>query len=299
MRKLIIAACFLLTVTGLQAQELSASVRINIQKLQTVDPKVFETLEQSINEFLNNQKWTNDYFEQNERINCNFLLTIQEERSPTSFSAELAVQASRPIYNSSEETVLFNHIDRDVNFTYEQFQPIIFSQNSYNDNLSHVLSFYAHIILGMDYDSFSPYGGTEYFQTAQDILNNVPSSAAAANPGWRSLDGNRNRFWMIENILSPRVRPLRQAMYDYHLQAMDIMADNPAAGREVIVGALEKIAQVNQAYPNSMIIQMFINTKSREVIEIFKVGTLEEQNKVINLMSQIDPANSANYRAIR
>ena len=299
MRKLITTVCFLLAIQGLWAQELNASVRINIQKLQTVDPRVFETLEQSINEFLNNQKWTNDYFDLEERINCNFLLTIQEERSPTSFSAELSIQASRPIYNSSEETVLFNHIDRDVSFTYEQFQPIIFSRNSYNDNLSHVLSFYAYIILGMDYDSFALYGGTEHFQTAQDILNNVPSSAAAANPGWRSLDGNRNRFWIIENLLSPRVRPFRQAMYDYHRQALDVMADDQATGRQMIVEALEKIADVNQAYPNSMIIQMFNNTKSSEVIEIFKGGTLAEQDKVIQLMSRIDPANSANYRAIK
>ncbi len=299
MRKLITILAFLLIMPEMWAQELNATVKINIQKLQTVDPRVFETLEQSVREFLSSQKWTDDVYEQEERINCNILLTIQEERSPTEFKAELAIQASRPIYNSSEETVLFNHIDRDVTFSYEQFQPLIFSRNSYNDNLSHVLSFYAYVILGMDYDSFAPFGGDRYFQVAQEILNNVPQNAAAANPGWRSLDGNRNRFWMIENILSPRVRPFRQAMYDYHRQALDVMADDVAKGREVIVEALAKIAEVNQAYPNSMIVQMFNNTKSQEIVEIFKRGTLAEQDKVIQIMSRIDPANSSKYQAIK
>lgn len=299
MRKLITTICFFLGMYSLWGQELNTSVNINIQKLQTVDPKVFETLKQTIQEFMNNQKWTDDYFEQNERINCNILLTIQEERSPTSFKAELSIQASRPIFGSSAETVLFNHIDRDVTFSYEQFQPLIFSRNSYNDNLSHLLSFYAYIVLGMDYDSFALYGGTPYFQAAQDIVNNVPSGAAASNPGWRSLDGNRNRFWIIENLLSPRVRPFRQAMYEYHRQALDIMTDDVATGRSVIVTALNKVTEVNRAYPNSMIIQMFNNTKSKEVIEIFKRGTMDEQNQVIQIMSSIDPANAANYRAIK
>ncbi len=299
MRKLIATIALLLVIQGLWAQELNATVKINIQKLQTVDPKVFTTLEQTIKEFVNSQKWTDDFFEIEERINCNIQLTIQEELSPTAFKAELAIQASRPIYNSSEETVLFNHIDRDITFAYEQFQPLIFSRNAYNDNLSHVLAFYAYIILGMDYDSFAPFGGDPYFQAAQDIVNSVPQAAASANKGWRSLDGNRNRFWIIENILSPRVRPYRQAIYDYHRTALDIMANDPAKGRQIIAQALEKIADVNQSYPNSMIVQMFNNTKSQEIVEIFKGGTLAEQDKVIQVMSRVDPANASKYREIK
>ena len=286
-------------VQGLRAQELNASVKVNMQKRQIADPKVFETLEQAIREFMNSQKWTDDYFEQNERINCNILLTIQEERSATSFKAELAIQASRPIYNSSEETVLFNHIDRDVSFTYEQFQPLLFSRNTYNDNLSHILSFYAYIMLGLDYDSFAPFGGEPYFQLAQEIVNSVPTGAANANPGWTSRDGNRNRFWMIENMLSPRVRPYRQAMYEYHRLALDMMSKDVAAGRKIMAEALDKIGEVNQAYPNSVAVQMFNNTKSQEIVEIFKRGTLGEQDKVIQVMSRVDPANAAKYRGIK
>lgn len=299
MKKVLFLIPLLMTGLFLRAQELNATVRVNVQKLQTVDPQVFETLEQTLLEFLNSQKWTNDVFELEERINCNILLTIQEERSPTSFKADLAIQASRPVYGTTYETALFNHIDKDVTFTYEQFQPLQFSQNVFNDNLSTVLSFYAYIILGMDYDSFSPLGGEPYFQIAQQILNSVPQSAAAANPGWRSLDGNRNRYWIIENILSPRVRPYRQAMYEYHRQALDIMAEDVNTGRGMMVNALSQISDVDQAYPNSMIVQMFVNAKSQEVVEIFKKGTRQEQDQVIQIMSKIDPTNSSRYRAIR
>lgn len=299
MKKILFFIPLLLAGLYLQAQELNATVRVNVQKLQTVDPQVFETLEQTLLEFLNSQKWTNDVFELEERINCNILLTIQEERSATSFKADLAIQASRPVYGTNYETALFNHIDKDVTFTYEQFQPLQFSQNVFNDNLSTVLSFYAYIILGLDYDSFSPLGGEPYFQIAQQILNSIPQSAAAANPGWRSLDGNRNRYWIIENILSPRVRPYRQAMYEYHRQALDIMAEDVNTGRGIMVNALSQISDVDQAYPNSMIVQMFVNAKSQEVVEIFKKGTRQEQDQVIQIMSKIDPTNSSRYRAIR
>ena len=298
--RMILALVLLLSGSALlKAQELNCNVRVNVQKLQTVDPRVFETLEQSMNEFLNSQKWTNDYFESEERINCNFLLTIQEERGPTSFKADLAIQASRPVFGTDYETSLINHIDRDVPFTYEQFEPLQFSINGFNDNLSAVLSFYVYTILGLDYDTFELYGGEPYFQTAQEIVNNIPQAAAAANPGWRSLDGDRNRFWIIENLLSPRVRPYRQAMYQYHRQALDLMANDADAGRAIMMKSLEEVNKVNQAYPNSMIVQMFTNAKSGEVIEVFKKGTNTEQSKFIQIMTKIDATNSSKYRAIK
>ena len=299
MRKLLFSLFFSIITLGLSAQELDVAVRINTLKLQSADPKVFETLENTVREFLNTQKWTEDVFEQEERINANILITIQEELSPTSFKADIAIQASRPVYGSDYETPLINHIDKGVTFFYEQFQPLQFSRNAFNDNLSSVLAFHAYIILGLDYDSFSPYGGEPYFQAAQDILNSVPQSAAAANPGWRSLDGNRNRFWLIENLLSPRVRPLRQAWYDYHRQGLDVSATDVATGRAIIAAALEEIQKVDQAYPNSMIIQLFTDTKSQEILEIFKRGTPQEQNTVVQIMTRIDASNAAQYRAIK
>ncbi len=289
----------LLPLAALLGQELNATVKVNFLKVENVDPTVFATLEQSIAEFLNNTNWTEDFFESDERIDCNFLLTIQEEVSPTTFRAELAVQASRPVYGSNYQTTLLNHNDGDVTFTYEQFQPLIFSRNAFNDNLSAVLSFYAYVILGLDYDSFSLYGGEPYFQVAQDIINNVPSSAANAFKGWRSIDGNRNRFWIIENVLSPRVRPLRQSWYEYHRHGLDLMAEQPDAGRAVISQALEALPDMNQTYPNTMILQMFNNAKHNEIVEIYKGGAPAERNRIVQVMTQIDPPNAQAYRSIQ
>lgn len=294
---------FLLVVSffaGLiQAQEVSFQVKVNYQKRQVVDPKVFQTLEQTLQEFLNNQKWTEDLFESEERIQCNLLLTIQEELSPTSFRTEIAISATRPVYNSDYQTTLLNHIDQAVTFGYEQFQPLFFSENTYNNNLVSVLSFYVYIILGLDYDSFSPYGGEPYFQKAQDILNDVPASIADAVGGWRSTDSDRNRYWIIQNILDPRMRDFRRAWYDYHRQALDIMYEDPVAARAVMVKALEMIDKSNQAYRNAMIVIMFNNAKSNELVDIFKGAALQERAKFINVMSRIDPANQDKYRKLR
>ncbi len=281
------------------SQELNFSVSINTQKLQTVEPQVFETLENTILEFLNNQQWTEDNFENHERIEGNVLLTIQEELSPTSFKATLAIQSSRPIYGSDANTVLINHIDNEVTFEYQQFDPIEFSVNSFNGNLSAVLSFYIHLMIGMDYDSFSPFGGEKYFQIAQDILNNIPQNISANDVGWSSLKSDNNRFWIIENILSPRVRPFRQAIYDYHRQALDIMSTDIDTGRKIMADAINNLTQVNQAYPNSIILRMFVNAKSEEIIEIFKRGNRQEKEQVIRALSKIDASNASKYRSIR
>lgn len=297
MRKLILLTLLLISGLSTFAQEFNFNVRVNTQKLQTVDPQVFETLSQTIRDFMNNTQWTDENFDITERIDCNLILTIQEETSPTTFKADLAIQSSRPIYNSSEQTVILNHLDQDLEFSYEQYQPLEFSVNVFNDNLSSVLSFYAYMILGLDFDSFALYGGEPYFQLAQDILNSTPQNGVFR--GWRSMDGNQNRFWMIENILSPRVRPYREAMYNYHRYGLDVMAESPDEGRAIIAQYLDNIQDVYQNYPNSMILQMFLNSKSNEIIEIFKRGVSAEKEKTIRIMSRIDATNASEYRQIR
>ncbi|MCB0644937.1 MAG: DUF4835 family protein, partial [Phaeodactylibacter sp.] len=267
--------------------------------LQIADPKVFEDLEGAITNFFNNQRWTSDEFEQEERINITVSMTITEEFSATSFKAELAIQSTRPVYGTDYETPTFLYNDRDVTFSYEPFQPIQFSENSFTDNLSQILSFYAFIVVGMDYDSFSPFGGEPYFQKAQDLLNAVPSAVSANNPGWRSLDGNRNRYWIMENLLSPRVRALRQAVYDYHRQGLDLMHKEVVPGRAIIAQALEQVFAVNQNYPNSMMVQIFANAKSNEIVDIFSQSTSTEKNRIVQIMTKIDAANSSKYRNMK
>jgi len=302
MKKYSFLILFLLVNLSLVAQELDFQVTINTPKLQTADPKVFETLETAIQEFMNNTKWTNDVFEQGERIKGSIVLNINEEQSATRFTAELAIQSVRPIFNSSEQTVMFLFQDKDVWFDYEQYQPLIYAQNTYNDHLTSILAFYAYAIIGLDYDSFSPIGGELYFERALEIVNNIPAGVAGTQPaGWRAQDSGKriNRYWLTENLLSPRVRPYRQAMYDYHRQGLDLMSNDPVAGRTIIAQAIEGINGVQRAYPNSMILQLFSDAKSDEITEIFTSASMAEKNKVIQVMTRVDGARSAKYRSIR
>ena len=302
MRNWILLA-FLVGFTGLvQAQELNATVKVNYQQVQLVDPSVFATLEQAITEFVN-QKWTNDIYEIEERIDCNFILTLQKEISATSFEMNLAIQSSRPIFGTDQSTPLVNTIDGYVTFDYEQFQPLQFSENRFDNNLTSVLAFYINIILGMDYDSFSPAGGEPYFQKAQEIVNNVPSGLYGTYLGWSSTDasnsrGSRNRYWIMENFLSPRMKPFRLGMYQYHRLGLDMMTQDVNQARASIAEVINTIGQVDQSYPNAILTQLFLNAKRQEVIELFKRGTSTERTTVRQVMTRVDPANGAEYRSL-
>lgn len=287
---------------SLFAQEFNFKVTVNIQRLNQADPALFKNLEQTLTEFFNSTKWTDEVYAFEERIQGNILLTITGEATnegvviPNVYDAELAIAVSRPVYGSAEQAPLFNHLDRNLRFFYEQFQPVIYTRNAFNDNLSAVLSFYAFIILGMDEDSFALYGGDQSFQTAQNILTTVPGSSGGTGSGWEPSNNRRNRYWLIENLISPRVRPLREVLYTYHRLGLDIMATESAKGRAIIAKTLENLRKVSAAYPNAFALQVFINSKSKEIIDIFKVATAEEKENVIDILSTVDPANSANYR---
>lgn len=298
MKKIIFSFLLLLGLTVcLPAQELRVTCRVNAQKAQA-DPQVFQSMETAIEEFMNNQKWTEDVFEENERIEVNIQVTISEELSPTSFRADMGIQAVRPVFGTDYQTPILTHLDKNLSFTFEQFQPLDYLENNFRDNLTHTLSFYAYIILGLDYDSFAPFGGENYFQKAQNIVNTFPQNLSGSFPGWTSREGNRNRYWLLENILNPSVRPFREAMYTYHRQGLDIMSDDVDAGKAVIMQVLETVGQVNKKYLNAMILQVFANTKSQELIEIFKVAARTQKSRVYSIMSRIDAANANKYRAI-
>ena len=299
MRFLLLLFISLMGTSTLRAQELSFNVRVNFQKQQLVNPRVYQTLEKDLADFLNNQRWTDDLFESYERIECNLLLTIEEELSQSAFRASLAISASRPVFGSDYQTSIINHRDNDVVFNYEQFQPLIYSENTFNNNLVSVLSFYCYIILALDYESFSPLGGEPYFQKAQDVINAIPPGVKESVGGWRSTDGNQSRHWIIQNWLDPRMRDYRQGWYDYHRQGLDIMYQDPVAGRAVILKALELMDKANQAYRNALIVVMFNNSKSNELVEIFKGATPAELSPFTQIMGRLDPANSDKYRKLR
>lgn len=290
---------FIITVFSfaqLSAQEFNFQISINTPQLQTVDPKVFQDLKGQLQDFLNNQKWTEHDYQPEERIQCNISLNITKELSPTTFEGDLNIQAVRPVYGSSYETPLMTHVDKSVQFEYEQFQPLQYIKNSYSDNLSAVLSFYVYMILGMDYDSFSPFGGETYYQTALEIINAVPPGAKDQYDGWKPGRVNRNRYWMVDNLLSPSVRPYRQAMYDYHRQGLDLMANDPNTGRAIIANAISEVEKVEKTNPNLMIVDMFVSAKRNEIVDIFSGGSQQEKSKIRTTMTKIDAPNANTYR---
>ncbi len=301
MSKRFILACFVLFLYSVQSfsQELNIDVAINTPKLNVADEKVFETLKTAISEFYNNTRWTDDSFEPEERIEGTLQINVKEDLSTNSFVADFYVSTSRPIYNSNYYSQTLKLRDNDVTFFYEQFGPIFNNANGFSDNLSAILTYYAFIILGTDYDTFAPLGGEKYFQIAQSIVNSVPSNVSGSDRAWNAVGSKRNRYWLVENILNPRVKPYRQAIYDYHRRSLDEMHSDTERSRAVMLSALTSIGEVNKSFPNSMILKLFSDSKRQEIVEVFTEGSQGEKDKVYNIMSTIDPALASEFNSLR
>ena len=283
-----------------KSQELNATVRLSVPKLQTADPRVFQTLEQSVKDFFNNTRWTEYDYEDSERIECAFQINVTEELSQNTFKADIAIQAVRPVFGSTYKTSTLTHVDKDIVFRYEEYQPIEDSRNFFRDNLSSVLTFYALLIVGMDFDSFAELGGDPYFSAAQGVINSIPSGFVDQDPGWSSLAGNKtNRYWIIENMLSPKVRPYRQAIYNYHRYGLDTMAKDIAGSQQNMFRAIMTTDQVRDAYPTVMVTRMFVNAKSEEIIEVFKGADRGLRNQVMQVMRRLDVTNANKYNVLQ
>ena len=289
-------ACCILAQAN--AQELNATVRVTAPRLQTVDPEVFRTMEEAIKEFVNNTRWGLDDFETEERIECAFQINILEELSTNTFTADIAFQALRPVYGSDYKSPLISHVDKEVVIQYEQYQPIQESRDVFNDNLSSVLTFYAYLILGYDYDSFSEMGGDQYFLVAQGIINNIPPQVLDADKGWSSLNNRNNRYWMIENLMSPRLSDFRRASYQYHRHGLDYMSSELDRGLSQMLEALETIDKARATYPNTMVLRMFAITKSDEVVEVFKGASRTARSRVQQIMRKLDVSNASKYNVL-
>lgn len=281
------------------AQELKAEVTLSTPKLQTTDPVVFKTLEQDLRDFLNAERWTDDEYRPYERIECNFQVNITGELGNNTYSADIAFKAIRPVFGSDYKTVLVNHVDRDVIFKYLEFQPMVNGSDFFKDNLSAVFSFYAHLIIGLDAESFTPEGGYEHFLVAQNILNQVPTSTSDSDKGWGSVGKKNNRYWIIENLLSPRFLPYREAWYNYHRKSLDMLFINPELSLQTMVEALGQVEKTNASYPNTIGILMFLTAKSEEVVDIMVNGSKTQRTATYEIMRKLDPANNAKYIALR
>lgn len=277
-----------------RAQELNCTVKVNADMITDANTQIFRTLEKSLNDFVNNTRWTNRNFGRSERIDCTMFFTVTAYDS-NSFSTTLQVQSSRPVYNSTYLSPILNFNDKDVNFRYTEGENLIYNPNSFDSNLVGVVSFYANMIIGLDADSFAKSGGTPYYQAAQ----NMASLAQGSNyKGWSQQDGNQSRYFMINDILSNTFTPFREALYNYHT-SLDKMADNQKESKEKTIAAIKGLGQVHSVRPNSFLMRMFFDAKSDEVMQIFSAGPPVTVNELVDTLNRISPLNGTKWNKIR
>jgi hypothetical protein len=271
------------------SQEISCRVVIDHTQVQVSDPSVFDKMEVDITEFINNRRWTNDQYQLEERINCNILMTITSVPTSGNYQATAQILSSRPVYGTDYETVVFNFADRDWEFSYIPSRPINYNENAFTDNLSSLLSFYAHVIIGMDYDTFGELAGTPHYQEAFRVVNNAQS---ANFRGWQQLGSNRNRYWLIENLQSQALQPVRLALYQYHRHGLDIFSEEPDDARNTIAEALQGIQGANRSRPRAILTISFMDAKATELAQIFSSGSSTVRKKAYGIVTAIDPSKT-------
>lgn len=288
---LLLGSFFMVSVS---AQEMNCVVTINADQVSQTNQQIFSTLERSLNDFVNKNKWTNRTFKENERINTQMFITITKYES-NRFEGNIQIQSSRPVFNTSYETPVFNYKDNQLNFEYIEFQPLVFNENVFESNLISVVSYYVYIILGLDADTFSLEGGTEYFRKAQQITTQAQSSNYA---GW-DQNSDRSRFELVDNLLSNTYREYRIAMYNYHRKGLDILGDNNSTGKQVIAGTMKLFETMIKRRPNAFLVQTFFDAKSDEIQNIFSDGPKVDIVQLKETLNRIAPLYSSTWNDIK
>ena len=301
MKQLLTIVLVILTLNGF-SQEFNC--QITVVSTPAMSPtanelEVFQDLENNIKEFMNTRVWTDDAFEIEERINLTILITLSEKNGTDGFGGTIQFQATRPVFNTSYNTITFNHIDKDFNIVYLRNTALLFSLDRYRSNLTSMLAFYAYMILGYDYDSFSLKGGTEYFIKAQQIANNAKQFLPDSD--WDpKKKGNRNtRYYLVDNAIQSLFEPIRTTYYNYHRLGLDVLYDDPEGARQVVLNSITALDKVQRARPWSLNLQVFFNTKSNEIIELFSQATDANQKRTaVNILKRLDPINASKYEEI-
>lgn len=279
------------------AQELNCRVNVLTPNIQGVDRSVFTQFQQDITQYVNNRRWTTDRYEEYEKIKCSFTITITALPSSDRFEGTIQVQAIRPAFNSTYETVILNLMDKDFKVNYVPFQVLEYSENSFLSNLTSILNFYANLVIAMDYDCMASKGGGPYFERCRNIVNLANNSPER---GWRAADDgqNRNRYWFLENLTNNSYTAIHNILYKYHRDGIDKMESDVNAGRAKILEALLDFQKLFVQNPNIYFVQVFNETKSQELIGIFSKATPGEKQQFIRVMTQVDPSNLNNYSNI-
>ncbi len=295
MNKLILYFLVLFTSASIVAQEFNAEVVVNAEQTAVSNQQVFKTLERSLTEFINDTKWTNKVYANQERINCSFILIISAADADT-FSATLQVQASRPVYGSSYSTSIYNYNDRQFNFNYREFQPLNFNPNSFDSNLVSGIAFHLYTILGLDASTFSLNGGDEYHNIAKQIVN----TAASSNfQGWKATDGNQSRYQLNEGLISPVFSAFHRVMYEYHRNGLDIMQENARDGKAKIAETIGMLKEINDRRPNSYLLRTFFDAKAEEIQQIFSDGPSVPIDQLVQNLTRMAPTKRKNWSQIK
>lgn len=280
---------------GVNAQELKCNISVTSQKIQGTNRELFSNMQRDLYEFLNNRRWSEHVFAYDERIECHLQFVLNEQVGSDQFKGSLQVRISRPVYNSSYSTTLLNFRDNDIDFSYREFEPLVYNEGGQNSNLVNLLAFYANVIIGVDYDSFALMGGNEFFTRAENIVAQCQNSREA---GWKSFESRRNRYWLINNLQDRSYAVVRECLYRYHRLGLDVMADNIADGRLAVIESLELVRKAHRAKPNSYIVQIFFDAKAEEIVNVFKPAFADERKRVYNIVSEINPANNSRYSVL-
>jgi hypothetical protein len=291
---------FLILLPGvILSQELNCNVQVSAQKVQGSNRQVYENMQRDIYEFMNNTVWTNHIFSYSERIDCNILINITNQLSADEFNGTIQIQLRRPVYNTTYNSTILNFIDNNFRFRYVEFQPLEFDPTTHRSNLVSVLAYYTYIILGFDYDSFSPEGGQEFYQMAEKIVINAQNTPET---GWKPYDGsrNRNRYWLVKNLLDKEYEEVRQFIYQYNINGLDKLESKAAEARVAMVESLRLVQEVYRKKPDPFmyLIQVVIEAKADELINIFTEAFPEEKSRVVQILTEIDPANKSKYEKI-
>jgi hypothetical protein len=278
-------------------QELNCQVIVDDQRAQTSDRQVFRDMEQSFARFMNDRKWTDDNYAPDERINCNLAITIENMPAIGFYNATVQIQSSRPVYNSDYSSIVLNFADKDWSFEYIESTPLDFGDNVFTSNLTSMLAFYAYVIIGLDNDTFSEFGGEEQFKKVLDIVN---LAQEVNGTGWQAFQSNRNRYWLSENLVNQNLRPIRKGLYTYHRLALDKFEQNQSQeeARALILGVLNDIQSADRNIPNSILKISFFDAKKNELAKIFERGNPASKREAYNLLVALNPSSTEIYQSI-
>ena len=295
MKKTFFLLFILVFSTQSNSQELLCNVRVNASQVQTSDRKVFQTMQSDIYEFINNRVWTSTKIDNEERIECTFMINISNKISNDEYEGSIQIQSTRPIFGTSYKSTLFNYIDNDFRFKYLEYQSLEFSDATHLSNLTSVLAFYVNIILGLDFGTFSEDGGNEYFSVAQRIVTNAQN---AREQGWKAFESDKNRYWLAHDLLNSRYSDFHMAMYSYHRDGLDKLAEEPEDARFAITEALEGLKSIFRENPSAFLLKIFFDAKKDEIVNIYSGAYTNEKARIIKTLVEIDPPNSTKYQSI-